>query len=263
MMPNTVSGIYDKSSYLTWHNSNIEGIDLEVKLNELREELKSSSKDKLRVLAQLLTQIKERTEPECKLQTKGLITGEFILPTKYFSEPTSATNYDLLFKSTNSIIEKFWRKNAKRQDNFVCLSNIKEEITDLIRTFVVCPTLFHAEMFSKRFEVWKDFIPQDNIEEHFSDIDKIEVDEEAKAASGYFAYHALVHFTDGLAIEVQFYSQLSSAWRTMSHKLYENSRIGSSAFLTPNSPETRLISLGHLLHLAECELKRLAQELQK
>jgi hypothetical protein len=183
-MPNSMFEVYNKSNYLEWHKSNVDNIDLESELIDLRGKLKSTSKEKLRALAQLLTQIKERTEPECKLQTKGLLTGEFILPTKHFSEQSSSANYDLLFKSTNSIIEKFWRKNAKRKDSFVSLSNINEEITDLIRTSVVCPTLVHAEIFSEKFGAWKDFISQNNIDEHFSDIDRIEVDKEAKPASG-------------------------------------------------------------------------------
>jgi len=49
----------------------------------------------------------------------------------------------------------------------------------------------------------------------------------------------------------------------MSHKLYEKTRIGSSAYMVPGAPESRLISLGHMLHLAECELDRLTNELKE
>lgn len=192
-----------------------------------------------------------------------MLTGEFELPTKQFSEHQSPEGYNLLFKSVDSIIEKCWRKNAKLKEGYVSSENLKTEITDLIRTSVICPTLLHAKMFSERFEAWRDFIPADDVTAHFSEIISIVVDKEAKPASGYFAYHALVNFQDGVAIEVQFYSQLSSAWRNMSHKLYENTRIGASAFTAPGSPESRLISLGHMLHLAECELDRLADELKK
>lgn len=262
-MTSRIFDTYSKDVYLKWHDKEVEnGESFEKFVNGLRNELKSKSSAKLEALAQLLIQIKQRTEPECKLQSKGMLSGEFELPIKQFSEHQSPEGYDLLFKSTDSIIEKCWRKNAKLKDDFVSSENLLCEITDLIRTSVICPTLLHAKMFSERFEAWEDFIPSEEIEQHFSEIKSIVVDKEAKPASGYFAYHALVCFVDGLAIEVQFYSQLSSAWRNMSHKLYENTRVGASAFIAPGSPESRLISLGHMLHLAECELDRLADELK-
>lgn len=255
---------YDKAQYLHWHDNQIESnVKFEAFIVNLREDLKIQGKNKFKSLAQLLTQIKQRTEPECKLQSKGLLSGEFEIPIRQFSPDHSQDGYNSLFKSTDSIIEKCWRKNAKLKENFVCSANLTREITDLIRTSVVCPTLLHAKMFSERLELWRDFIPANEIEEYFTDIKTIVVDKEAKPASGYFAYHALVYFTDDITIEVQFYSQLSSAWRNMSHKLYENTRIGGSAFTAPGSPESRLISLGHMLHLAECELDRLVDDLKE
>jgi ppGpp synthetase/RelA/SpoT-type nucleotidyltranferase len=254
---------YDKGNYINWHKENVEAIDFEAEVLKLRENLKENSHEKLNTLAQLLMQIKERTEPECRIQSKGLLVGEFQLPTKSFSEKSSAEGYDLLFKSTDSIIEKCWRKNAKRKSEYVSIYSLPSELTDLIRTSVVCPTLQHAGMFTERLSAWRDFLPAEDIEEHFSSIDRVDVDQEAKPASGYFAYHVLVHFNDGLAIEVQFYSLLSSAWRNMSHKLYEKTRVGSSPFMGPGTPEARLISLGHMLHLAEFELNRLTEDLKK
>ena len=96
----------------------------------------------------------------------------------------------------------------------------------------------------------------------FLQIKDIRVDEEAKAASGYFAYHSLVEFDDGNKAEVQLYSSISQAWRSVSHRLYERSRIAGIPYLAPGTSEARLISLGHLLHLAENELDRLMQEIQ-
>ncbi|BCG10893.1 hypothetical protein [Buttiauxella agrestis] len=261
-MPQTFDN-YDKSLYLEWHRETVEDVDFEKSLIDIRHNLKANSQGHLSSLAQLLIQIKVRTEPECRLQSKGLLTGEFQLPINSFSEQSSPDNFDALFKSVDSIIEKCWRKNAKRKSEYVSSQNINNEITDLIRTSVVCPTLLHAKMFSERLQSWRDFIPEDEINEYFDKIDRIVVDEEAKPASGYFAYHALVYFIDGLIIEVQFYSLLSSAWRNMSHKLYEKTRIGSSPFMGPGSPEARLISLGHMLHLAEFELNRLTDDLKR
>ncbi|MEQ9872368.1 hypothetical protein ABRP91_00635, partial [Pectobacterium brasiliense] len=246
-----------------WHRDNVEKVDFEAEVLNLRNNLKANSQEKLSTLAQLLMQIKERTEPECRIQSKGLLVGEFQLPTKSFSEQSSPEGYDLLFKSTDSIIEKCWRKNAKRKAEYVSINSLTSELTDLIRTSVVCPTLHHAEMFTERLSGWRDFLPPEDVAEHFSTINKVDVDQEAKPASGYFAYHVLVHFNDKLVIEVQFYSLLSSAWRNMSHKLYEKTRVGSSPFMGPGTPEARLISLGHMLHLAEFELNRLTEDLKK
>jgi ppGpp synthetase/RelA/SpoT-type nucleotidyltranferase len=83
-----------------------------------------------------------------------------------------------------------------------------------------------------------------------------------KMASGYFAYHGQVDFASGLIIEIQIYSSLMKSWRKLSHKLYEKARVRTKAKqLDYGTTETRLISLGHLLHLAECELTRLDNEL--
>lgn len=263
-MTSNIFQSYNKADYLEWHNREVEGgKDFECIVENMREGLKRDSASKLNTLGQLLSQIKLHTEPECKLQSNGLLVGEFVLPIKDFSQDSSPDGYDALFKSVDSIIEKCWRKNATLQDEYVGSKNISNAITDLVRTSVVCPTLRHAKMFSERFEVWSDFIPEEDADKYFSSIRVVEVDREAKPASGYFAYHSLVHFfDDDVPIEVQFYSQLSSAWRGMSHKLYESARVGESPALTPESAPSRLISLGHMLHLAECELGRLVDELK-
>ncbi len=261
-MPSNIFESYDKQGYLKWHHTNVDmNVNFEEEIKKFRDELKRNSQTKLEVLGQLLSQIKSKTEPECKLQSKGLMSGEFELPTKYLSEKSSPEEADLLFKSTDSIIEKCWRKNAARNCNYVGIDNINREINDLIRTSVISPTLSHAKMFAERLEAWKDFISSEDINTYFKEIQEIIVDKEAKPDSGYFAYHCLIRFNDDISIEVQLYSQLSSAWRNISHKLYEKTRTGSSAYSLPGAPESRLISLGHLLHLAECELHRLTKDL--
>ena len=80
-----------------------------------------------------------------------------------------------------------------------------------------------------------------------------------KMASGYFAYHILITFSDNIIIEVQIFSSIIKKWRELSHTLYEITRVNQ---LNPEfgSKESRLISLGHLFHLAECEIERLQQE---
>jgi ppGpp synthetase/RelA/SpoT-type nucleotidyltranferase len=83
---------------------------------------------------------------------------------------------------------------------------------------------------------------------------------EMKMESGYFAYHGLVHFRSGLVVEVQIYSELMRQWRKLSHRLYERARVEGKQTHEFNSKESRLSSLGHLLHLAECELQQLARD---
>ncbi|WP_176432240.1 hypothetical protein [Vibrio sp. V15_P4S5T153] len=255
-MPTNVFSTYNKNTYLDWHKEQVDNdCELEAEVVSFRQELKDNSSTDLNSLGQLLSQIKAITEPECKLQSGGLLTGEFFLPLGQISQ-----NSDVLYKSEDSIIEKLWRKNSTRNSNYVGLTNLQQEINDLVRTSVVCPTLQQAKMYSERLEAWMSFIPEDARNQHFSEIVSVEVDKEAKAASGYFAYHSLVRFKSGLVVEVQLYSQLSSAWRNLSHVLYEKSRVGNHTNAKPGSADARMVSLGHMLHLAECELDRLVDE---
>ncbi|WP_440877676.1 hypothetical protein [Vibrio natriegens] len=255
-MSNSVFSIYCKSTYLDWHKERVDtDVDLEKEIDDFRQSLKDNSSNELNSLVQLLSQIQSRTEPECKLQSGGLLAGEFLLPLNQISQ-----NSDVLYKPTSSIIEKLWRKNSTRTGNFIGLDNLQQEINDLVRTSVVCRTLQQAKMYSERLEEWESFISEEARIQHLSDIVSVEVDKEAKAASGYFAYHSLVRFKSGLVVEVQLYSQLSSAWRNLSHALYEKSRVGNRADAKPGSADARMVSLGHMLHLAECELDRLVEE---
>jgi ppGpp synthetase/RelA/SpoT-type nucleotidyltranferase len=263
-MTTEIPQAYDKELYASWHNSCIpEDADIIARLEETREALKSSSSPSLAALSQLLTQIKAFTEKECRVRFKGISQGQFGVPTSQFSEQPSNRGYDLLFKSSDSILEKLWRKNLRRSSNYASLSNLQLEITDLVRTSVVAPTLGHAQLFAERLESWSDIVDASDIETYLDEIDRVEVDMEAKLASGYFAYHSIVRVKSGLCIEVQIYSQLSEAWRSISHKLYETTRLKKSLTTRAGSAEARLVSLGHLLHLAECELDRLAVEFTK
>jgi len=263
-MSTKIPQAYDKELYASWHNSCIpEDADIIARLEKTREALKSSSSSSLAALSQLLTQIKAITEKECRVRFKGISQGQFLVPTSQFSEQPSNKGYDLLFKSSDSILEKLWRKNLRRSSNYASLSNLQLEITDLLRTSVVAPTLGHAHLFAERLESWLEIVDASDIETYLDEIDRVEVDMEAKLASGYFAYHIIVRVKSGLCIEVQIYSQLSEAWRSISHKLYETTRLKKSLTTRAGSAEARLVSLGHLLHLAECELDRLAVEFTK
>jgi len=261
---NDIPEAYDKSNYLEWHNKFLEnGRDLQTSVDAMRESLRVGLRDQVEQLGQLLLFIKGRTEPECRLTTGGLVLASFEININDFTSDEARGINERLLKSTDSIIEKIWRKNRAAAKPYVTSENISEHISDLVRTSVVCPTLFHAKEFAKRLKNWEAFTSEnDDNRNRFPNIKNIRVDEEVKAASGYFAYHGLVDFDDDNKVEVQLYSSISQAWRSVSHRLYERSRITGTPYLTPGSSEARLISLGHLLHLAENELDRLMQEIQ-
>lgn len=242
---------YTKESYALWHNHCMpEDANIELRLDDFRSELKGSSPSSLAALSQLLAQIKAHTEKECRVRFKGISEGQFSVPTTQFSQQPTNEGFDRLFKSSDSILEKLWRKNRSRSSNYINLGNLKGEISDLVRTSVVAPTLGHASLFAKRLENWTDIIDVQDIKNHLSDISNVAVDMEAKLASGYFDYHSNIYFGSGLCIEVQIYSQLSEAWRGISHKLYATKRLRESLSSGAGSAEARLVSLGHLLHLA-------------
>ncbi len=261
---NDIPEMYDRAGYLEWHNRHLEnGRDLENSVTVLRESLRSGLRAQVEQLGQLLLFIKERTEPECRLMTGGLVVSSIEINIADFTSDEARGINERLLKSVDSIIQKIWRKNRAAAKPYVTSQNISDHISDLVRTSVVCPTLFHANEFAKRLKNWENYtLANEDEKNRFLRIKDIRVDEEAKAASGYFAYHSLVEFDDGNKVEVQLYSSISQAWRSVSHRLYERSRIAGIPYLAPGTSEARLISLGHLLHLAENELDRLMQEIK-
>ncbi|HBI7859350.1 TPA: hypothetical protein K8220_004185, partial [Escherichia coli] len=174
----------------------------------------------------------------------------------------STGKYDDIFKSTTSIIDKLWRKN-RNTTNYVKTTNIKENIKDLARSSVILSTHKFANDFSKALPNWREKLEWNHVAlDDFSNIIEIKVEQEAKMASGYFAYHADVIYDDGFHVEIQIYSQLNEVWRGLSHKLYEKTRLQQDVEYGHGTSASRLVSLGHLLHLAECEAERLQKELE-
>ncbi len=253
---------FDYSSYIEWHNKKFPSDSpLDVNTEKMIAALKNEAASKFTETQQVLGKIRAHTESEARIQSGGLLDGLFEMPFESFKE--SSLHYPNLFKSKESIINKLYRKNNHAlNNNYVTLANIKEKVVDLVRTSIVAPTMFHAELFSERLLNWQDILG-DDVKLVCPNIKTIDVDKEAQLASGYFAYHALIIFKDGYKIEVQIYSKLISAWRAMSHKLYEDIRVGNKELIEPGSPNSRLVSLGHMLHLAECELDRLQNDLTK
>jgi ppGpp synthetase/RelA/SpoT-type nucleotidyltranferase len=238
---------YLSSDYVKWHHiREANDIDLPLKLDNLREELQKSATEDLKILHEMFAYFFEYSKNEYKVSKNE--------DTEY----NSPANVD--YKETSSILNKLWR-NYKDKGKFISFSNIKKEITDLVRTEIVGDTLTSCRFLAERFKVQNIHNPELKAKCETA-ITSISFEPEMKMASGYFAYHILIHFADEIIIEVQIYSSIIKKWRDLSHNLY---KIVRDAPIDPEfgSKEGRLISLGHLFHLAECEIERLQEDFNK
>lgn len=251
---------YNFEQYVSWHNQEVEpGGDLIANLESLMESLKEN-KERFEKLAQILENLntallraKQTADIDIKSYKCELLLNSQ-LPTEKYSE---------IFKSIESIVDKLWRKN-KGATNYITSENIKENLKDLVRSSVILSTHNFANDFSKALLNWRRIFDINNIPlDNYSDIVDIKVEQEAKMASGYFAYHADVIYNDGVHVEIQIYSQLNEVWRGLSHKLYEKTRLQQDVEYGHGTSASRLVSLGHLLHLAECEAERLQSDFEK
>ncbi|MEO6812183.1 MAG: hypothetical protein ABI353_24000 [Isosphaeraceae bacterium] len=227
-------------------------------VEHFRNKLIQNSRSDLASLAQILTYAVNYSRSEFRVATGSETDYHLSLSDALLAEPESSS-YHLLFKPSSSIINKLWRKNQHAP--IVHLGNISEHITDLVRTDISATTLSSAEFLANRMNALPVIIHGPEVRAEFDiTIQTIRFEPEMKMESGYFAYHGLVRFKTGLVIEVQIYSDLIRQWRKLSHRLYEQARIEPIHKHEFNSKESRLISLGHLLHLAECQLQQLRQE---
>lgn len=238
---------YNYGEYVKWHHlQNPVDEDLPFKLDTLRNELAQSATKDLQLLNEVFRYFFDYAQSEYQVTKQER--------TKY--EATDEVD----FKKTSSIINKLWR-NYKIKNTFIALTEIKSQITDLIRTEIVGDTLASCKFLAERFQIQHIHNPalRTRCEKEIS---KINFEPEMKMASGYFAYHILIYFTDGIIIEVQIYSSIVRKWRKLSHNLYEIVR-SSPIDYDFGSKQSRLVSLGHLFHLAECEIERLQEEYNK
>lgn len=250
---------YNFEQYVLWHNQEVEpGSDIITEINSIMEALKQN-RDRFEKLAQLLENLNavllraKQTADEDVSSYKC----EIQLTTQL-----SPDQYNSIFKSPESIIDKLWRKNKDTTD-FTTSQNIKRNIKDLARSSIIMSTHNFANDFSKALPNWRQKFELNNIPlDDFANITEIKVEQEAKMASGYFAYHADVIYDDGIHVEIQIYSQLNEVWRGLSHKLYEKTRLHQDVEYGHGTSASRLVSLGHLLHLAECEAERLQSDLE-
>lgn len=239
--------IYNYGDYVKWHHlQNPEDVDLPFKLDTFREDLQ-------RLAAQDLVLVNEMFK-----YFLGYAQGEYQTVKGEITQYEAAETID--FKKTSSIINKLWR-NYKNKSRFIKLSEIQSQITDLIRTEISGETLASCRFLAERFLIEKIYNPELRAQCE-KKISKITYEPEMKMASGYFAYHILIYFTDGIIIEVQIFSSIVKKWRKLSHNLYEIVRSAPIDY-DFGSKQSRLVSLGHLFHLAECEIERLQEEYNK
>jgi ppGpp synthetase/RelA/SpoT-type nucleotidyltranferase len=234
---------YNASKYVEWHHlREPNDLDLPHKLDQLIQELKKKSIDDVKLLTELFQYFRKYSKKEYN---------------KLFNKKTEFELSEINYKKPTRIINKLWRKYNNNK-KFVSLKRLENEITDLIRTEIIGDTLTSCKFFVERFK-------KENIHDKLlktkcdKKIMKISHEPEMKMESGYFAYHILIYFNDNIKIEIQIYSAIIKEWRDLSHLLYEIVR-DSPIDHEFGSKESRLISLGHLFHLAECEIERLQDE---
>lgn len=170
------------------------------------------------------------------------------------------TNYT---KPVKSIINKMWRiNNYEKGLDYIHLDNIKDRVKDLVRFSIRTNSLKNSELLAQNFAS----ISQEKKSEYKiywdSILDAVWVDSEMKTNTGYFAYHIYFKLRVGLIIELQIYSILSESWKKLSHKIYDVVRDEINVKYNFNDIYSRIVSIGHLLYLADCELYNLEKELE-
>ncbi|HIF5688375.1 hypothetical protein [Vibrio parahaemolyticus] len=253
---------YSLASYSNWHDENLEKGKLIVEeVDSLLDELKSNNRDRLLKLADLLSRIHSFHLLASRVKGEDVSDCE----TEIQLQDRLNQNYDSLFKTRDSVLDKLWRKNKKlRHEERITSETLKENFGDLVRTSIVTSTFTYAENLASSISLWRDLINELQIDaSDYNDIESIDTQQEAKMDNGYFAYHLDVRYKDGLRVEVQIYSKLSEVWRHISHKLYEKIRLGEEVNWGHGAAASRIVSLGHLLHLAECEVQHLKSTISK
>ena len=250
---------YDKMQYITWHQNEFEsGSNILDKIANFSEESTSFLfNDDKKILNGLFQFINESVRI-AKIRRSNInfdITPEI---------PKNQSEFKQRYlKSENSIINKLWRKN--KNQSVVKIDEIRTKLKDLIRFSIKVDSLKSAEILANVFS--DRALLSENSEtakEYFKSVlEKIEVDSEMKMSSGYFAYHCYFHFYSQFIIEVQIFSELTNYWRKISHSTYEKARINATNSMKFNDFNSRIISIGHMLYIAECELYNIEKELDE
>lgn len=263
---------YDESLFDFWYTTKVEkDIKIDNKIDKIRNDLakyffeskKHNGYDEPNNLWSLFYEFLDASLEHLKIRKK-LNTIDYV-PVNF---PNNINEFQKHFvKSTKSIKNKLWRKNKIKQDNKergnIKISDLTNEMKDLVRFSIKAGSLQIAEEMSKELANIDQIIKHDNIKKFYDNfISKIVVDSELKTPSGYFAYHIYFHFKKGYIVELQVYSELSNYWRNISHVIYEKIRLLPKKQLRFNDLDSRLISIGHLLYLADCELCNIEHEIE-
>lgn len=253
---------FSVDAYIHWHEAEIAGdVPFRDKLTSLRSQLMVDVRQDLELLYKILTYMFTYARNEFATAHQSEITYQTPLQNALLAT-SSAAAYESLFKPFDSIVNKMWRKSGEDRPA-VEIDAVYDRITDLIRTDIRTDTLQSAEFLAHRMNGLPGFLYLDELRTAYEDrIVSCAFESEMKMASGYFAYHGLVKFKPGYSVEVQIYSALMAEWRRLSHLLYEQVRITPIEHHEFASKESRLISLGHMLHLAECEIQRLSKDMK-
>ena len=130
---------FNSVEYVQWHNETIPGdADLALKIDELLEEVKTTSINDVNLLKEMFQYFFKYAEQEFETSLKETA--------KY--EAAEEVNY----KSSSSLINKLWR-NYKNKEKLIPVSEIKNEITDLIRTEIIGDTLTSCRFLAERFKI--------------------------------------------------------------------------------------------------------------
>src|SRR5712691_10267419 len=104
---------FAQDTYSAWHDATFPAdAPLADKVAELRTGLVASSRDALTVLAQILTYTADYCLFEYEKAAKTA-TDYHLALSEALRGKSGTPAYELLFKSTESIINKLWRKNVK------------------------------------------------------------------------------------------------------------------------------------------------------
>ena len=252
---------YTEIGYTAWHESTFpDDAPLRATLLAHRNHLQATARQDLRLLDKLLRYMCTYATQEYNQRSRAKVS--YNIPLSDALTHLAADGYETLFKSVESTINKLWRLNKTRTADHINMSTLGVSLLDLVRTSIIASTLDSAAFLSDRLTGGLSFVHDTVLlSELTAGVSSIDFNPNMQMDKGYFAYHGVVKFRTGINVEVQIFSNMTIYWRTLNHRFYEAIRLRPKADYAFGQTETRLISLGHLLHLAECEITRIEGEL--
>lgn len=263
-----ISEKFDLKKYNEWYNKTFHvNIELVKEVEELRNNLSKelfqaikNDREETTVWDMLLTLINDIS---IQVQSENENFSFDVLPETIVNNPSQLR--ELIIKPTHSIINKMWRmNNFQRGMDYISLDNVNVKMKDLIRFSIRTNSLKSSELLAQYLiEHLKSGHGEDYSIYWNKILESVEVNSEMKTSTGYFAYHIYFRLKIGVTVEMQIYSILSDSWKKLSHKIYEAVRDEINVRYNFNDVHSRIISIGHLLYLADCELYNLEEELKR